>query len=66
MLDVTLSVRYAGLPNLAKLEMVKAAKSRKEADVTLALQLPSGDRLQGSFPPATTLWEVLVHFQTDR
>ena len=66
MLDVNQVVRYAGLPNLAKLEMVKATKPRKEADVTLALHLPSGDRLQDSFSPTATVWEVLLHFEKDR
>ena len=66
-IDLTLSVRYSNLPNNAKLELVKAERSRAETDVTIALQLESGDRLQNTFSPAVSLWEVLQHCdqQTD-
>lgn len=67
MVDVTLTVRYAGLPNLAKLELVAVGnKRRAEQDVILALQLPDGSRLQHTFSPMTPLWEVLQHFDQDR
>jgi hypothetical protein len=36
---VTLSVRYANLPNNCKLELIKAEKSRVEQEVVIALQL---------------------------
>ncbi|KAL4239835.1 Tether containing UBX domain for GLUT4 [Mactra antiquata] len=62
-LDLTLSVRYANLPNNAKLELVKAEKSRAETEVLIALQLESGDRLQHTFLPGTSLWEVLLHWE---
>ena len=62
-LDVTLSVRYANLPNNCKLELVKSEESRAESDVLIALQLESGDRLQHTFSPGTTLWEVLLHWE---
>ena len=62
-IDVTLSVRFAGIPNHAKLELVRASESRLEGDVTVALQLESGDRLQHAFPPTTSLWEVLVYWE---
>jgi hypothetical protein len=32
-----------------------------EAQVTIALQLPNGDRFQHTFSPKTTLWEVLQY-----
>lgn len=62
-LDVTLSVRYANLPNNAKLELVKSEESRAESDVLIALQLESGERLQNTFSPGITLWEVLLHWE---
>ena len=62
-LDVTLSVRYANLPNNAKLELVKSEKAREESEVLIALQLESGERLQHSFSPGVTLWEVLLHWE---
>ena len=34
-LDLTLTVRYAGLPNLAKLELIKTEQSRSETNVLI-------------------------------
>ncbi len=62
-LDLTLTVRFAGLPNLAKLELVRASKSRDQGKVTIALQLLSGERLQQDFLPSATLWEILEHWE---
>ncbi|CAH1793676.1 unnamed protein product [Owenia fusiformis] len=55
-----MTFRYSGLPNLAKLELVKATKSRTETKVTLAVQLETGERLQNEFNPSCTLMEVLT------
>ncbi|XP_022091485.1 tether containing UBX domain for GLUT4-like [Acanthaster planci] len=63
-LDPQLSVRYANLPNNCKLELVKADRPRTESAVCLALQTESGERLQREFPPATSLWDVLLHWET--
>lgn len=63
-LDVTLSVRFANLPNNCKLELVKSEKSRVEQEVVIALQLENGERLQGSFSPTISLWELLLHWET--
>ncbi|XP_071130006.1 tether containing UBX domain for GLUT4-like isoform X1 [Mytilus edulis] len=63
-LDVTLSVRFANLPNNCKLELVKAEKSRVEQEVVIALQLENGERLQGSFSPTISLWELLHHWES--
>ncbi|XP_053393564.1 tether containing UBX domain for GLUT4-like [Mercenaria mercenaria] len=65
-LDLTLSVRYANLPNNAKLELVKAEKSRAETEVLIALQLENGERLQHSFSPGTSLWELLLHWENQQ
>lgn len=62
-LDLTLSVQYANLQNNAKLELVKAEKPRTESEVLIALQLENGERLQHSFSPGTSLWEVLLHWE---
>ncbi|XP_072028041.1 tether containing UBX domain for GLUT4-like [Amphiura filiformis] len=61
--DAQLPVRYANLPNNAKLELVKSDSVRKESPTQLALQLASGDRLQHSFAPSSTLWDVLGHWE---
>ncbi|XP_033747071.1 tether containing UBX domain for GLUT4-like [Pecten maximus] len=62
-LDLSLSMRYANLANNAKLELVKSQTSRAIQDITIALQLESGTRLQGKFPPQTSLWDILVHWE---
>ena len=57
-----MSVQFAGLPNLAKLELVRSSKSRRESSVVIALQQADGNRLQAEFMPLTTLWDILEHF----
>jgi len=63
-LDLSLSVQFAGLPNLAKLELVKSSKSRTESSVVVALQTADGQRFQAKFSPADTLWHILEHFSS--
>lgn len=63
--DLTVSLRYLGLPNNAKLELVKAPQSRKESEVLIALQLEDGTRLQKSFNPQVVLWEILDIWQKE-
>lgn len=63
--DLTISLRYLGLPNNAKLELVKAPKSRKESEVLIALSLEDGTRLQKSFKPQVVLWEILEIWQKE-
>ncbi|OWF56530.1 Tether containing UBX domain for GLUT4 [Mizuhopecten yessoensis] len=62
-LDLSLSMRYANLANNAKLELVKSQTSRAVQDVTIALQLENGTRLQEKFPPQTSLWDILIHWE---
>lgn len=63
--DLTLAFRFSGLSNNAKLELVKALQPRSlsQGEVTIALQLESGDRLQESFQPSTTLWDILMYWE---
>lgn len=61
--DVTLSLRYSNLPNNVKLELVKSESSRAEQDVLIALQLEDGQRLHHTFPPATSLRDILQHWE---
>ena len=39
--------------------MAQVLKAREESNVTLGLQLESGDRLTGTFQPTVSLWDVL-------
>ena len=68
-IDVTLQLRYANLPNNAKLELIPAAKVRASssgagASVNISLQLPDGARLKPiDFPVNVSLWDVLGGFE---
>ncbi|XP_062244709.1 tether containing UBX domain for GLUT4 [Platichthys flesus] len=64
LIDLTLQLRFANLPNNAKLEMVTSTRkqSAAESQVRIALQMEDGSRLQGSFSCGQSLWELLTHF----
>jgi len=57
-------MQLSGLPNLAKLELVKSTKSRAESSVVIALQTVDGQRYQAEFFPPDTLWHILEHFNS--
>lgn len=59
-------LRYSGLPNNAFLEMVPAKKVRIESDVTLAIQLEDGSRLEGTFTPSTSLLSIMQTLCEDK
>ena len=64
-LDLTVPVFYANLPNRAKLEAVKgvgvgSTRTPPTTDVLIAIQLPSGERLQERCSATTTLWDVVM------
>jgi tether containing UBX domain for GLUT4 len=68
-LDLSLSIRLAGLSSGSKLELVQL--SRSPAVVTVALQLPEAEahgvpngRLLDKFPSSTTLWLMLRKFES--
>lgn len=59
-LDLTLMFRFAGLPNNAQLEMQAASRQRSvDRDVTLMLQLETGQRVQAEFAPDTTVADIV-------
>ncbi|XGW01172.1 hypothetical protein V3C99_013830 [Haemonchus contortus] len=61
-IDLALPFRLSGLPNNATLEMVKATKNVSNSSVTIALQLPSGSRMESAFPISSSLFEMLAFF----
>ncbi|VDO83424.1 unnamed protein product [Haemonchus placei] len=61
-IDLALPFRLSGLPNNATLEMVKATKNVSNSVVTIALQLPSGSRMENTFPVTSSLFEMLAFF----
>ena len=63
--DLTLTVRFAGLPNNAKLELVKAAKSREIHKVAIGLQLPTGERMKAEFDQHESIWSVMEYFEKE-
>lgn len=59
-MDLTIPIRFSGLPNNAMLEMVPVKKRRQEAHVTVALQLEESlQRFTESFMPSDSLWAVI-------
>ncbi|CAG4947717.1 unnamed protein product [Parnassius apollo] len=59
-LDLTTTIRFCNLPNKAMLEMVEAEKRRVESNVTIALLLDNGERRTGTFPPSTSLYDIII------
>lgn len=51
--------RFSGLPNNAQLEMVDTPVKRQDLEVELMLQLPDGTRLDGTFKPTATVYDIL-------
>ncbi|TPX65399.1 hypothetical protein SpCBS45565_g05195 [Spizellomyces sp. 'palustris'] len=62
-LDLSLSMRFANLAQGAKLSLVPI-KNGPAGPISIALQTPDGTRLVDKFPASTTLWSILVHFET--
>merc|ERR1712000_570667 len=61
-LDLSLTIRFANLPNNAKLILNKKTKSELDSQsVVVRLQGPTG-ACDGTFSPSTSLWNVLVYF----
>ncbi|GBL76252.1 Tether containing UBX domain for GLUT4 [Araneus ventricosus] len=58
-LDLSLPIRFANIPNNAQLELQPASRSRADSLVTVALQLESGERITKDFPPSATVYDVL-------
>jgi len=63
--DLSSTVRFSGIPNNGTLELVELGeeermKAVQEEEVSVCLQVPSGERLTGSFPPSTSLGEVVA------
>ncbi|GIX70995.1 tether containing UBX domain for GLUT4, partial [Caerostris extrusa] len=58
-LDLSLPIRFANLPNNTLLEMRPASKSRADCLVTVALQLESGKRIEKDFSPSATIYDVV-------
>lgn len=51
-MDLTVPIRFSGLPNNALLEMIPVKKKRQEAHVTVALQLEENlQRFTENFMP---------------
>lgn len=65
-LDLSLSLRFANLPNNAMLELQPTDKVRKEANVTVGIQLESGERLMGTFSPSCSVWDVVCQCLSQR
>ena len=51
--DLSLTVRFTKIPNIV--EVPEKERAAGEQEVTIVLQLPSGERLVAGFPPYATL-----------
>ncbi|KAJ3157311.1 Tether containing UBX domain for GLUT4 [Geranomyces variabilis] len=59
-LDLGLNMRFANLPQGAKLQLIPvASSSAAPGPVNVALQTPEGERLVDKFAIDTTLWDLL-------
>ncbi|KAK2588339.1 hypothetical protein KPH14_004355 [Odynerus spinipes] len=59
-LDVNSILRFTGLPNNARIEMVPCTKPRSTSKVTVGILLENGERLMGDFWPDDTLAQILT------
>lgn len=64
-LDPNMIFRFSGLPNNAQLEMVKCTKIRSASNITIGIQLESGERLMGQFGPSVSLAQILIKLCPD-
>lgn len=64
-IDLSSTVRFSGIPNNATLEMIKLSdeeidlRSNSSQEVSVCLQIPSGERMVGTFPSSASLCMVL-------
>lgn len=58
-MDLSLSIRFANLPNNSQLDMKLRSGPREEEVVTIAVQSESGSRVQGQFSSAESLYSVI-------
>ncbi|XP_065187018.1 tether containing UBX domain for GLUT4-like [Sycon ciliatum] len=62
-LDLSMSFRLSGLPNKAHLELVAGVGVKADSKVGVALQIPTGERLQKEWQATDTLWSVLEYWR---
>jgi hypothetical protein len=66
LLDLSLPLRFSGIPNNGKVELVEAARPRSDdGEVVVAVQNVDGTRVQSSFHSTTSLWDVLIQHKLD-
>ncbi len=58
-LDLSLTIRFANIPNNAHFDLKSAPIQRKESKITLAVQLESGDRKIDDFDSNQNLWDII-------
>lgn len=60
MLDVSSTVRYAGLPNKCQLELIKTDAPRTAETVIVNVATDSGQRLIHDFPATSKLFNICL------
>ena len=56
---MSLTIRFANIPNNGNLDLKKSDVVRKDQIVTVALDLEDGLRLINDFDPNQSLWEII-------
>jgi tether containing UBX domain for GLUT4 len=69
-LDLSLPFRLSGLAKNATVEVLPkvqsgGSKTQTVEKATLGLQLPDGNRQRAVLPLNTSLWDALIHFETE-
>lgn len=63
--DLSFIIRFSEYPNNALFELVPVKFRRVENDITVGLQLESGERLMHEFSPSTNLWDIICYWQKE-
>ncbi|XP_067120877.1 tether containing UBX domain for GLUT4 [Centruroides vittatus] len=64
--DLSLIIRFSGFPNNALFELAPVETRRIENDITVGLQMESGERLMHDFKPSTNLWDIICHWKKEK
>ncbi|RDD39859.1 Tether containing UBX domain for GLUT4 [Trichoplax sp. H2] len=63
LLQESITFLHANLPNNVSLELIKLDKPKTDNEITVALQVGDGSRLQHSFPASTSLWDIIQYWE---
>ncbi|EGC37983.1 hypothetical protein DICPUDRAFT_149357 [Dictyostelium purpureum] len=62
--NLSLPYRLSGIPNLSRVT-ISEKRGTTISTIKIAIQMVDGKRYQASFKTSSTLWDILVYFQTN-